>query len=70
MGGDDEFSAGQIYKFQHIYQRFIRMVCRNTEQFNQECSYILDELNALDFTGKIAKEEVISQLIEEACDND
>ena len=61
MGGEDEFSAGQIYKFQQIYQRFTRMVCRNTEQFNQECSWILDELNALDFSGKIVKEEVMEE---------
>ena len=59
MGGEDEFSAGQIYKFQQIYQRFTRMVCRNTEQFNHECSWILDELNALDYSGKIVKQEVM-----------
>ncbi|KAI0231145.1 HEAT repeat-containing protein 6 [Lamellibrachia satsuma] len=43
------------------------MVCRNTEQFNQECSWILDELNALDFSGKIIKEEDASALLRQCC---
>ena len=58
MAEETDFFAGEIEKFKKCSSKLSRMVFRDSEDFRRELNLILDELNSIEYSLKIAKEEV------------